>query len=244
MAQTYTTTQVVASSQTPVHILDLPPELIGTICDHVDQSDFTQMRLSCEAFKTHSITSFGARCFKHLIVILHPLSLGILLEISRQPDLSKFVKRVTVSGETLKRRDTDHDKLLCDLQTNMDKAGLDELILVEAFKNFHSLVRVQVGIMSSVEIPPRDGLRCGYIAMMSGEDTAYGRLMRWSTGYARVYSLVFRVMRSAGVDASIELDLSFRCDLSDQVQQFETDSASWTQDPSLRVRSSSFLTRW
>jgi hypothetical protein len=61
-----------------LRILDLPSELVSNVCEYVDRRDLLQIHLSCRGLKVHSITSFGSYYFNRLVVILHPLSLGIL----------------------------------------------------------------------------------------------------------------------------------------------------------------------
>jgi hypothetical protein len=115
----------------PFRILDLPPELVEGIFEHLtdyDPDTLLEVRKVCRAFKDHSLVAFGTTFFEHLSALLHPLSLTVLLEIANHPDLSRFVRQVTISGEQIGGI-TDlcgHDEQkLGDFQTSMENSGLD-----------------------------------------------------------------------------------------------------------------------
>ena len=220
-------------------ILDLPAELIGTICDYVEQSDLSEMRLACMALKPHSITSFGTRIFNHLIVVLHPFSLDIVLEISRHAELSKFVKRVSVSGEHIKRRITDHDKMLYDMQASMEKSGQDTLILDEAFQNFQDLRSVMIDTISYLDLPPQapdDGLRCGRTLINPEcDESEYGPFLG-GEGYSWVYVLVFSTLQFTDEQHRIHLGLGFGGNGDTKPAQFDMHDESWINGLSRQVR--------
>ena len=92
------------TEQTPVapfRILDLPPELISSICSHLDDKEALGIRYICRALNEGSMPILGKRLFSHLIVILHPISLAALLEIAKHPRFFKYVEEVTVCGDRL-----------------------------------------------------------------------------------------------------------------------------------------------
>jgi hypothetical protein len=92
---------IMSTYQAPFRLLDLPPELLGRVCDYLPDEQLKHIRLVCNTLQTHSMTAFGQRFFDHLIVIIHPASLAILFDIATHKQLSKYVKRVSVSGERI-----------------------------------------------------------------------------------------------------------------------------------------------
>lgn len=152
--------ELAATKDVPAYlrILDLPAELIGVICNLLVLTDLKHMRWSCKSLKAHSITSFGPRYLSHFIVFLHSISLGVLPGISLHPQLSRFVKRVTVSGEALERGNTGHlGELLYCLQVDLEKPGLDTLMRAEAFEGFQTLGQVSLDAR---------GAMCGSLAVL------------------------------------------------------------------------------
>jgi hypothetical protein len=114
---TYTSTMVLtrargrlALTQTAARsfrILDLPPELVTQTFELLAASDpcsILSARFTCRAFRDHSIVAFGKNFFDHLVAMLHPISLTVLLEIATHEQLSKFVQKVTISGERIGAR--------------------------------------------------------------------------------------------------------------------------------------------
>ena len=226
-------------------ILDLPPELIGNVCDYVGRYDLQRLRLSCKALKAHSITSFGTRFFDHLIAFLHPLSLGVLLEISRHTDLSKFVKRITISGEKLRRCTTKNDELLLSMQTTMGKSGLDILMLTEIFKSLHNLASAQIDTSSYQYNNHIQGLRCGYSSLMpfGRPEGDFGPFVEEEHGYTRVFKSVFQALELAGAHERVLLDLCLYhlFDDGEEIRFFDTDGALWVNSLSRNVRKLAFL---
>jgi hypothetical protein len=79
-------------------ILELPAELIGNICEHLDNDALRNIFLVSRHLANHSTFSFGTRFFGSLTAILHPVSLGVLLETSRHPTLSTYIKTLVFSS--------------------------------------------------------------------------------------------------------------------------------------------------
>jgi hypothetical protein len=86
-------TQPTDEQKDPFRILDLPPEIAGVVCEQLDNDSLISVRQVSRALEAQSKTAYGTRFFHQLIVILHPTSLAVLLEISRHKVLSKFVRR-------------------------------------------------------------------------------------------------------------------------------------------------------
>lgn len=92
------------TEQTPVapfRVLYLPPELISSICFHLDDKEVLRIRYVGCALNEDSVPILGRRLFSHLIVILHPVSLAALLGIAKHPQFSRYVEQVTVCGDRL-----------------------------------------------------------------------------------------------------------------------------------------------
>ena len=121
--------------QAPFRLLDLPPELLGRVCDYLPDEQLKHIRLVCNALQTHSMTAFGQRFFDHLIVILHPTSLAIFSDIAAHKQLWKYVRRVSVSGERIGQSiNTKEDtQKHITLQRGLEESGVDSAILLEAF---------------------------------------------------------------------------------------------------------------
>lgn len=161
-------TQPTDEQKDPFRILDLPPEIVGVVCEHLDDDSLISVRQASRAFREHSTTAFGTRFFQQLIVILHPTSLAVILEISRHRVFSKFVRQVTVSGEfigvTILPEDTGTQSHLT-LQKSVADSGLEELILVEAFRALPNLDTVLVDVASFNAAWEygyfADGIKCG-----------------------------------------------------------------------------------
>lgn len=131
----------------PFRILDLPPELVEHIFEQlggIKRCALLLARRVCRAFRDHSLLAFGTRFFDHVDITLHPLSLTFFLEIANHPTLCKFVRQVTISSESISSMADvslqSNREMLEDLQTSMEKSGMDCLVLSAAFrklKNVH-----------------------------------------------------------------------------------------------------------
>lgn len=171
----------VAKAKAPFRILDLPPEIVSHIFSQFDSdASLIAVRQVSRAFKQHSTTAFGTHFFNQLIVILHPTSLILFFEICRHEVLSKFVRRVAVSGDlvgvTIFPMKTDMRPHLA-LQESVARSGMDGLVLVEAFRGLVNLRHVRVDV-ASFDAADRygfvaDGIRCGH-SMLSLDATSLG----------------------------------------------------------------------
>lgn len=139
-----------ASRDPPFRLLDLPSELLGNVCEQLDDNDLISVHFACRAMKVHSTNAFGIRFFQYLFAFLHPLSLITLLETTRHPTLCKFVKHVSISSERIGLSVTDvtmDSKIESqhrDLQLSMEKSGADELLLTETFRALSNLRIVRI----------------------------------------------------------------------------------------------------
>jgi hypothetical protein len=130
-----------ADANAPFRVLDLPPELLENVFDQlaeVDPAALLPSRYVCRAFRDHSLVAFGTQYFAYLVAILHPVSLTVLLEISRHPSLSRFAKKLVISGERvggiIEAFDQADDAMLKELQTSMERSGMDYLVLSETLR--------------------------------------------------------------------------------------------------------------
>jgi hypothetical protein len=157
------------TAKAPFRILELPPELVTQVFKHLGAicpSTLVDARFVCRAFRNHSLVAFGGCFFEQVAVILHPISLTTLLEISKHQELSKFVRKVFVSGERIGGiidLSNDHNEsMLLDLQISMEKAGLDRLMLTEAFRSLNNIHTVRIDNSSYHRYPEMfDAARCG-----------------------------------------------------------------------------------
>ena len=94
------------------------------------------------------------------MVMLNPLSLPILLELCRHPDLSKYVRLLTVSCEHIEDPVIAHEQCLLEMQNSMRRSDLDLLLLTEAIRSLPTLETVQIhsGFISFRH--PRDPKQC------------------------------------------------------------------------------------
>jgi hypothetical protein len=128
----------------PFRLLDLPPELVDTICDFLPNTDLENVRLVCRTLKAMAMNAFGNRFFRRPIVICWACSLSHLHEISRHADLSKFVRGLRFPEE----EGTNREHLPGDFGTFIsmlrDRPLLDDLLLSEAVENFANLSRISI----------------------------------------------------------------------------------------------------
>jgi hypothetical protein len=199
-------------------ILDLPPELVEHVFKYVQEEDAStlpQVRLVCRTFRDHSIRPFGSAFFKHVIAVLHPLSLTILLEIANHPQLSKFVQKVTINcasmeGVKYKPNQQDNQNLI-ELQKSMERSEMDRLILTEVFRKLPGLATVH---LDNAELPTglwhTKAVRCGSRHIYVDQKEIGGTLP--TTGKERVFEVVFSCLRSAALAGrvSIGINASFR----------------------------------
>lgn len=189
--------------------------------------------------------AFGTRFFDHLIAILHPTSLTILLELSRHPVLSKFVRKLTISGERLghsiQAMRTDMRPHFA-LQKSVGNSGLDLLILIEALRALKHLNEIQIDNCSYNAHDEaeycQDGIKCGRRHMY--KETVPNFILGGAEdmGYSRVYEVVLKAIHGAALHMDIDLALMF-CVVRQKegpVTFFDLDTAAWTEGASRTVR--------
>jgi hypothetical protein len=125
-------------------LLELPTELVARICDFLPNKELVLVRLTCRALKDTALNTFGKRFFHTLVVIIHPLSLNVLLEIARHPDLSKYVRAIHICHDQVRPRDTLASKVLFDMHLSMCNSGLDQVILGEVVRSLDNLKVVAI----------------------------------------------------------------------------------------------------
>jgi hypothetical protein len=83
-------------------ILTLPDELFLNVLGHINDHGIKQIRLVCRSFESKSTDDFGDRYFRHLLVMHHARSVGILQGIANHPRWKNCVREITISGEIIK----------------------------------------------------------------------------------------------------------------------------------------------
>jgi hypothetical protein len=168
--------------QTPVEpfrILDLPPELVSSICSHLVDEELLSIRYVCRAVNESSMPILGPRLFSHLMVILHPVSLAALLDIAKHPHFSEYVTQVTVCGDRLgyeildlgaKFEDEDgshaeiNNRDHRELHDSVDKSEFPAVLLRQAFRSLPSLGVIRIysrGWYCDKEGALDEGIACG-----------------------------------------------------------------------------------
>ncbi len=230
-----------ANLSSSFRILDLSAEVVESITSYLDDESILSVRQVCRALRTHSVFEFGKRFLSRVVVILHPLSLGMLLEIAQDLDLSRSVKCVTISGERIGgdlNLDTpmDKDKVL-DLQKRMDESSEDRQMLSEIFRGLVNLEKIELNNSSYAD--PGDRLRCGrehliakgwVRSALERDDTVENNVIRvWNTVAATIENSPNRDR----IEWILELDSSEE-DV-EQAEMFDPNSAPWTPDYGKRV---------
>lgn len=223
-------------------ILDLPPELIEIVCEHLDNESLLLVRHVCRALRTHSICAFGTRFFQYLVVVLHPISLAILLEIANHSALSKFVRNIAISRESLEVPSYVSSQgfydLVFDLQTSMKNSGMDRLILTEVFQNIDGMQGVRIDDESFYDLNYQvhnriDSVRCGrnrIIENVGGLANAT-KLVRGDPNYA--FNVIFTSLQSAGVHERVKVSLYVAMDK--HAGLFDLTSEDWQSNVAARV---------
>ncbi|KAI4931229.1 hypothetical protein J4E85_003819 [Alternaria conjuncta] len=226
----------------PFRLLDLPAEIIGNISDHLDDKDLINVRRVCRALSAHVAHAFGQRFFRHLIVILHPTSLTTLFEISRHKTLSKYVHRVTVSGQRIGHtlfttvNETAHN----DLQASVERSRMDLLILTEALRELKSLQNVRVDRSSfrcDAGWTQNIKIKCGRGLMFNKDSVTWNGDTSEHQNFNRVYELTLQALVQAQMDEKVELDLQF-VNPNEGRNTFNclVDSESWREGLCKRLR--------
>jgi hypothetical protein len=213
-------------SSSTFRILDLPPELVGNVCDKLLDKDLRQIRFVCRELKDLESTAFGTRFFNHVVAILHPASLGILLEITRHKEISKLVWNVAISGEQVVN--LAGSEMLPKMLLNMEKSGLDTLLLTEVFRCLPKLdiVRMEVILVHRADYTLRPAY-CG--ASVGIFKTNEDRKDPTVYGYKRVYKTVLVALEASGVHKDVKLKLQFTLstNTSPEVEFFDLNSTAW-----------------
>lgn len=171
-------------------ILDLPAELVGAVCEQLDDATLVAIRQVSRAFRDHSYTAFGTYFFHHLVVILHPISLSRFLDICRHDKLSKYVRKVTVSGELLAEESSTELVRQAEAVQQCDpvNSAMQEKILVESFRTLVNLLHVRIDVASFDRAEDygiaADGIRCARYTILCDTDYTY------SSSSTPVYELV------------------------------------------------------
>ncbi|KAH7409935.1 hypothetical protein DE146DRAFT_330567 [Phaeosphaeria sp. MPI-PUGE-AT-0046c] len=220
---------------TSFRILDLPPELVEEIFDHFTEPDdnaLFNVRRVCRVFRDLSFKPFGSKYFRHLVVMLHPLSLTVLLEIASHRRLAPFVHQITVSGERiggvidmLGGEDEQEQK---DLQTSMLNSEMDRLMLTDVFYKLSglnlSIVRIDNESFSVDPFP--NALRCGSKYIFKGATGTNWRLSQDEINPA--VSAVVASISDTGSVPCIEMVIDVR--EPDCQDFFDPTSATWKSD--------------
>jgi hypothetical protein len=184
--------------------------------------------------------------------MLHPLSLTTLLEIASHSDLSKFVRKLTISGEQIGGiivLDGDDERGLEDLQMSMEHSGLDRMILSEVFHKFSGLSAVRIDNESYHRNAPLvRAARCGSRYIFDGYE-AYdkGSVQR---GWNRAFDVVFSCLRNAGLAGKvhIEVEATVMTVASQNNNFFDPTSADWNNNFAAKVQfiglSGQLTSRW
>ena len=186
------------TKQTPVgpfRILDLPPELVGSICFYLDNEEALSIRYVCRTLNESSVHILGQRLFSHLMVILHPVSLTAFLDIAKHPQFSKYVEQVTVCGDRLGYEVLDHGAKFEDeddsvaeinnrdhreLHDSVEQSDFPAVLLRQAFRSLSSLKMVRFhsrGWYADEEGVIDEGIACGRTSLFKD------RYMRQSENY-------------------------------------------------------------
>lgn len=147
-------------------LLGLPSELVELVSEHLHDDSLCSIRQSSRSLYTHSLAAFGKRFFKEVTAILHPLSLGVLLEIARHPALFKWVRKLTISGErvglTIDTCVESKSRLL--KMHKKQKFKSQKSILREVFQKLARLETIRIDNLSYYITPK--GLRCGVMGII------------------------------------------------------------------------------
>jgi hypothetical protein len=227
----------------PFRILDLPRELVQAVFAHFSESHehiLLRVREVCRAFKDHSLVAFGTTFFQHLSAMLHPLSLAVLLKIASHPDLSKFVRKLTISGEEIGGiivLGGDDEKGLKDLQTSMEHSGLDRMILTDVFRELSGLLVVRINNQSYCWNSEEVGaVRCGSRYIFEGNEDYDLRSEQQEIN--RAFDVVFACLRNARLAGKVYLEVEAKVMTvaSQNNSFFDPTSADWNNDFAVKVQ--------
>ncbi|KAF2802099.1 uncharacterized protein BDZ99DRAFT_402245, partial [Mytilinidion resinicola] len=90
------------SKQKPFNLQGLPGDILDVIAhDYLDSLDFFNLRLACRDLHKNTSKAFGRRYFKHVKFMLSPDSLQALEDISKNEELSQFIRHVGIGTERI-----------------------------------------------------------------------------------------------------------------------------------------------
>jgi hypothetical protein len=187
-------------------ILELPTEIISMICRYLDDKSLARYRQVCRSLAVKLTLTFGARFFGSIVAILHPISLGILEEISQHPLLSKFFKVVWISTEHKDRGVSVYDIWKC---THILARSLPNLLNLRT-------VRIDYASFSNCnDIPSsgpwgsaRNGFRCGY-SILVRSDRCWERCSKTHIDdFTRTYVALSTAFVLSKINEMIDLDIS------------------------------------
>jgi hypothetical protein len=233
------------TTQTPVRpfrILDLPPELISSICSHLDDKEALSIRYVCRTLNEISMPILGQRLFSHLLVILHPVSLAALLDIAKHPQFSKYVTQVTVCGERLgydvldrpKSKDEDDTQAEInnrdhrELHDSIEKSEIPAVLLRQAFRSLPSLKAVQIyssGWYSDEKGTVEEGIACGRTRLFKNR-----RMRQSDDWFLRVPILQITLPVIAEVDPKGRLELVVALDAQEDLALSRDEHMSFDQE--------------
>jgi hypothetical protein len=93
---------------TPVHIKDLPTELIEFIATHLDDQTLIAIKSASPNLRQKTYYVFGQRLFSRIPIAMNPIGLQALQDIAYIPDLAKYVRILHFSW-TMTMTDPLHD---------------------------------------------------------------------------------------------------------------------------------------
>jgi hypothetical protein len=91
----------IGNNPLPFRLVDLPPELFSLTCSFLNDESLLNLRQASRSTHGNAWHTFGERCFSTLHIFLHPVSLGMFLEIASHAKLSKHVKEVSICLESI-----------------------------------------------------------------------------------------------------------------------------------------------
>lgn len=77
-----------------MNLLSLPPELIASVFQHLDDDAFLAGRLASRDLEDASLTLFGRRFFRKRGYMITTPSLDVLENVASSPRLSRYVTHV------------------------------------------------------------------------------------------------------------------------------------------------------
>ncbi|KAF2493739.1 hypothetical protein BU16DRAFT_463500, partial [Lophium mytilinum] len=93
---------MLASKPQPFNLLGLPADLMDVLgFEHLESLDFFNLRLACRDLYKKTSKAFGRRYFKHMKFMLSPDSLQALEDISKNDELSHYIRHIGIGTERI-----------------------------------------------------------------------------------------------------------------------------------------------